>query len=42
VLGKQKDLAAVDANSLEDAVAIQQSMVVDADLGVASTKFCVY
>src|SRR5207302_9645819 len=34
VLAEPKDLAAVDADALEDAVAVEEAVVVDADLGV--------
>ena len=34
VLVEAEDLAAVDADAFEDAVAVEQAVVVDADLGV--------
>jgi hypothetical protein len=34
VLAEAEDLAVVDADALEDAVAVEQPVVVDADLGV--------
>ena len=34
MLGEAEDLALIDPDALEDAVAVEQAVVVDADLGV--------